>query len=144
MYKSFGTVFIPRQDNLKRLKIPKTCPVNFFIFHHFYFSEKKSCISFGDPHYRTFDGKAYSYQGICKYTLAKDCTEAKTFNIITRNDGRYANTFSWIRSVVFKYANLSISLQQNYRVKINGRVVSFIFYFGANFSRHFFIFQGSG
>lgn len=87
------------------------------------FLERSRCISFGDPHYRTFDGKAYSYQGICKYTLAKDCTPSKTFSIITRNDGRYSSSFSWIKSVVFKYANLTISLQQKHRVKINGKIV---------------------
>nr|XP_002740854.1 PREDICTED: IgGFc-binding protein-like [Saccoglossus kowalevskii] len=28
----------------------------------------------GDPHVRTFDGRRYSYQGLCWHTLFKDCT----------------------------------------------------------------------
>lgn len=81
---------------------------------------KKTCIAFGDPHYRTFDGKAFSYQGVCKYTLVKDCSPDRTFHVITRNFAENNNYFSWIKTVVFIYANLTIVLQQNNRVKISG------------------------
>jgi len=59
------------------------------------------CTVFGDPHYRTFDGKFYSFQGSCKYQLAADCF-GRTFSIRVTNDARGTRTSSWTKTVSIK------------------------------------------
>ncbi|XP_047138889.1 BMP-binding endothelial regulator protein isoform X2 [Hydra vulgaris] len=83
----------------------------------------EACIGYGDPHYQTFDGKKFSYQGFCSNIFVKDCTSAKSFAIITHNYDRHTKRYSWIKSVSFIYFGVTISLLQNYKVKINGKYI---------------------
>uniref|UniRef100_A0A3B3H332 BMP binding endothelial regulator n=1 Tax=Oryzias latipes TaxID=8090 RepID=A0A3B3H332_ORYLA len=57
-----------------------------------------TCITFGDPHYRTFDGRMFHFQGTCTYVLAKDC-EAGDFSIHVTNDDRGRKGVSWTKEV---------------------------------------------
>lgn len=59
------------------------------------------CTVFGDPHYRTFDGKFFSFQGSCKYQLAADCTN-HTFSIRVTNDGRSTRSSAWTKTIAIK------------------------------------------
>ena len=59
------------------------------------------CTVFGDPHYRTFDGMFYSFQGSCKYQLASDCV-GRTFSIRVTNDARGTKTSAWTKTVSIK------------------------------------------
>ncbi|XP_041365590.1 SCO-spondin-like, partial [Gigantopelta aegis] len=44
-----------------------------------------SCVAWGQDHYRTFDGKIYTFTGQCRYLLTKDCS-FNTFDIHVMND----------------------------------------------------------
>ncbi|KAH6948836.1 hypothetical protein HPB50_026572 [Hyalomma asiaticum] len=75
------------------------------------------CTVYGDPHYRTFDGKMFNYQGPCRYVLASDCVGG-TFSIEVWNDVRYSKSFSWTKSVVIKIKDVRVKLGQFMRVRI--------------------------
>lgn len=80
------------------------------------------CTVFGDPHYKTFDGKFFSFQGSCKYQLSADCRN-HTFSIRVTNDGRKTKSSSWIKSITLKLKGIRVNLGQKLRVKVNGTKV---------------------
>jgi hypothetical protein len=64
------------------------------------------CTVFGDPHYKTFDGRIFNFQGSCKYLLAQDCEKKanSSFSIRITNDARRSTAFSWTRYPFYKTA----------------------------------------
>ncbi|XP_017962208.1 BMP-binding endothelial regulator protein [Drosophila navojoa] len=82
-----------------------------------------TCTVFGDPHFKTFDGKFFSFQGSCKYLLAADCY-GHNFSIRLTNDGRGTRRSSWPKTVTLKLRGLRINLGQKLRVKVNGTRVA--------------------
>lgn len=80
------------------------------------------CTVFGDPHYRTFDGKFYTFRGSCKYQLASDCAN-HTFSIRVTNDARATRLSAWTKTISLKIGDFKVNLGQRMRVKVNGERV---------------------
>ena len=82
------------------------------------------CTVFGDPHYKTFDGKIFNFQGSCKYLLTSDCGANSSFSIRITNDARSTLAFSWLRTVTVRMGETKVSLLQKMRVKVDGKKVA--------------------
>ena len=92
-----------------------------------------SCIVFGDPHYRTFDGRYHDFQGTCTYTFAKDC-QGGNFEVIVQNNGKETYSVSWTQLMSFRLFNWTIDLLQNMKVKVDGVLVELPYLHEPDFS----------
>lgn len=85
-----------------------------------------TCIAFGDPHYRSFDGRMLHFQGSCTYVLAQDC-EGGDFSIHVTNDDRGRKGVSWTKEVTVFIGNVSVQLLQDFAIKVNEEPVTLPF-----------------
>ncbi|XP_035826566.1 uncharacterized protein LOC101845560 [Aplysia californica] len=82
-----------------------------------------TCLVFGDPHYRTFDGATLHFQGTCRYLMAADC-ENDVFRVEVQHDNRGApGEVSWAQNLTVTVAGAVVDLLQGRDVLVNGRRV---------------------
>ncbi|XP_073714477.1 MAM and LDL-receptor class A domain-containing protein 1-like [Misgurnus anguillicaudatus] len=88
-------------------------------------SNPVTCRVYGDPHYITFDGKAYSFWGTCNYTIAKTCgPTVNQFAITARNEGRENSATSSLNSVALDMEGFHLTIRKNKLVHVNGNPVN--------------------
>lgn len=79
---------------------------------------------FAGYHYKTFDGKIYGFRNIGKYQLVSDCFN-HTFSVritYTYQEKKHRLTF---KRILIKYNSIRINLKQKYKVKVNGKAITF-------------------
>uniref|UniRef100_A0A672F9W9 VWFD domain-containing protein n=1 Tax=Salarias fasciatus TaxID=181472 RepID=A0A672F9W9_SALFA len=82
-----------------------------------------TCYASGDPHYKTFDGMKYDFQGTCRYILAKDCnaTGLRQFSVEAKNEPWNGQLVSVTAEVFVKVWGYEVRMSRNNRGMVEVR-----------------------
>ncbi|XP_077991512.1 intestinal mucin-like protein [Glandiceps talaboti] len=79
------------------------------------------CYGFGDPHYVTFDGSYYPFQGNCSYVAARDTSPSQDFEVLVYNEECVlAPPLTCTLSVTVRYHGDEVILQREQKIIANG------------------------
>ncbi|XP_018429293.1 PREDICTED: IgGFc-binding protein-like [Nanorana parkeri] len=87
------------------------------------------CDGEGEPHYTTFDGLRFDFQGTCTYFFAKVVVEDSrlvTFSVVVENESYGDGTVAVTRLVVVYVYGYKIAIERDMRskVKVNGELIT--------------------
>ncbi|XP_070575062.1 hemocytin-like [Ptychodera flava] len=81
------------------------------------------CYGYGDPHYVTFDGSYYPFQGNCTYVAARDTSPRQDFEVLVHNEECvWAPPTTCTASVTVRYGGNEVILHRGQKVSANGVV----------------------
>ncbi|XP_074837549.1 IgGFc-binding protein-like [Carettochelys insculpta] len=94
-----------------------------------YPSSYASCTASGDPHYTSFDGHRFNFQGSCQYQLAGRCQDREElvdFQVLVQNANKGFQAVSYTRAVEVRVYGMNITLSRDYpgRVLVNGVLIN--------------------
>ncbi|XP_035683940.1 uncharacterized protein LOC118420950 [Branchiostoma floridae] len=83
-------------------------------------AETGTCSAWGDPHFTSFDGTKYDFQGPCRYTFTKDCANDAFIVEVQHVPARWRPSVSIVREVYVIAYGYEIGLLQGKVVTVNG------------------------
>lgn len=102
-----------------------TCTALYWRFNLFILVDTSTCIASGDPHYKTFDKRAYNFMGNCSYLMSAPCnkTFVPYFEVHADNENRYNNfRVSYLKAVHVYVHNVKISILKGGTVQVTTTV----------------------
>ncbi|KAM4016701.1 IgGFc-binding protein-like isoform 2-T2 [Anomaloglossus baeobatrachus] len=88
-----------------------------------------TCWAWGDPHFGSFDGHTFDFQGTCSYVLSKyvgDDPTLEPFQVVIKNDNRGSQAVSYVMRTEIEVYGYKISIQVGEfpTIRVNGEITN--------------------